>query len=202
MRKISSMLLALISAGVLYAQECDTAAKYRPLFGFNVGLNQSAIYNSNAVDELQIINAPGFRIGVFAEFPISKRWSISPKSELSFNYGKITENDITYRVDPHNIDLMLHFKHRFKASYGKVQPYANFGPNFRTPLKENYNGVAYDTKLALAADIGFGLEIDVNHFYISPELRFSGGLTDIRKNPSGQTLRGSNAVLSINFTGK
>jgi len=97
---------------------------------------------------------------------------------------------------------MLHFKHRFKSKYGKIQPYVNFGPNLRTPLKGNYDGVAYDTKLALAADFGFGLEIEVKHFYISPELRFSGGLTDIRNNPSGNTLRGSNAVLTLNFTGK
>ena len=199
---MSSMLFALFFTGAMYAQESDETSKYKPLFGFNFGLNQSAIYNSNAVDELQIKNAPGFRLGVFAEFPISKRWAVSPKTELSFNYGRVTINDLVYRVDPTNLDLMLHFKHKFKWDEGRVQPYMNFGPNFRTPLNSNFEGAHLDTKISLAADFGFGVQFDLKHFYFSPELRFSGGLTDIRTNPSGTILRGSNAVLSLNFSGK
>ena len=202
MKSMSSMLLALFFTGVTYAQESDKSAKYKPLFGFNVGLNQSAIYNSNAFDELQIKNAPGFRLGVFAEFPISKQWAVSPKTELSFNYGRVTINDLGYRVDPVNLDLMLHFKYKIKSYNGRVKPYLNFGPNFRTPLHSNFEVAYLDTKVSLAADFGFGLEIDAKHFYFSPELRFSGGLTDIRENPSGNILRGSNAVLTLNFTGK
>ena len=202
MKSVSSMLLALLFSGVTYAQERDDTSKFKPSFGFNVGLNQSTIYNSNAVDELQIKNAPGFRLGVVAEFPISKRWAIAPKTELSFNYGKVIINDIVYRVDPVNLDFMLHFKHKFKSYNGKVKPYINFGPNFRTPLKSNFEGAYLDTKISLAADFGFGVQIEAKHFYFSPELRFSGGLTDIRKNPSGTILRGSNAVLTFTFSGK
>ncbi len=196
------MLLAFIFIGVVYAQEDDKACKYKPLFGFNFGLNQSAIYNSNAVDELQIKNAPGFRLGVFAEFPISKRWAVSPKTELSFNYSNVIINDVRYRVDPVNLDFMLHLKHKFKWNNDRVQPFMNFGPNLRTPLNSNFEGTYLDTKVSLAADFGFGVQIDLKHFYFSPELRFSGGLTDIRKNPSGNMLRGSNAVLMLNFSGK
>lgn len=76
------------------------------------------------------------------------------------------------------------------------------GPNIRTPLNSNFDGVYLDTKPAIAADFGFGLEIDANYFLIAPELRFSAGLTDIRTNPSGNVLRGSNAVLTLNFIGK
>jgi hypothetical protein len=202
MKIISSMLLALIFTGVMCAQESDNTSNYKPLFGFNVGLNQSAIYNSNALDELQIKNAPGFRVGVFAEFPISKRWAVSPKTELSFNYGRVIIKDIGYRVDPVNLDFMLHFKHKIKSYNGKVQPFINVGPNLRTPLHSNFEGVSLNTKVSFAADFGFGLKIDANYFYFSPELRFSGGLTDIRKYPSGNILRGSNAVLTLNFTGK
>lgn len=196
------MLFALIFTGVTYAQEGDITTKYKPLFGFNFGLNQSAIYNSNAVDELQIKNAPGFRLGVFAEFPISKRWAVSPKTELSFNYSNVIINDTRYRVDPVNLDFMLHFKHKFKWNNDRVQPFMNFGPNLRTPLNSNFEGSYLDTKVSLAADFGFGVQFDLKHFYFSPELRFSGGLTDIRENPSGNMLRGSNAVLMLNFSGK
>ena len=193
--------LFLISIG--YSQNNNNNSKiHQPLFGFNIGLNQSALYNSNAVEELQISNSPGFRMGVFAEFPISKSWSVSPKSELSFNYAKVKINNILYRVDPYNLDIILHFKHKFKYSHGKIRPYMNVGPNIRAPLNLNFEGIYLATKASIAADFGFGLEIDANYFILAPELRFSGGLTDIRKNPSGNILRGSNAVLTLNFIGK
>lgn len=202
MRRSSFMLLIILASSGAYAQICDSTLKYKPLFGFNIGLNQSAIFNSNAVDEIQIMNAPGFRLGIFTEFPISKRWAASPKTELSFNYGKVNIDGTNYRVDPYNLDFILHFKHKFNYSHGKVQPYMNIGPNIRTPLNSKFEGTYLDTKTSIAADFGFGLEIDANYFLIAPELRFSAGLTDIRRNPSGNILRGSNAVLSLNFIGK
>lgn len=180
----------------------ETIEKYAPSFGFNLGLNQSVIYTSSANNQFEIKNAPGFRLGVLADFPITEKWSISPKVELSFNNGKIIENNITYRVDPYNIDFMTHFKYRIKGSKRKLNPYFSFGPNLKTPLIGNYEGVYYDTKASLALDFSFGFDIDMNYFIISPEIRFSGGLTDIRKSPTGETLRGSNAMFVINFSSK
>ncbi len=202
MIRICSMSFVLFVSGLSSAQTGDSLSTIKSTYGFNFGLNQSALYNSNATDELQIKNALGFRLGVFAEFPLSKNWAIMPKSELSFNFGRVTDKNVTYRVDPYNLDMMMHFKYYYKVNYGKVQPYFVLGPNVRVPIKGEFDGLTYDTKISLAADFAFGLRIETQHFYLSPELRFSGGLTDIRKNPSGKMLRGSNAALVLNFSSK
>jgi hypothetical protein len=202
MLRVSSVMIALLFSCFIYSQEKDNTTKYSPSFGFNVGLNYSALYNSNQTEELEIFNAPGFRLGVLANFPISERWSISPKSELSFNYSNIIQDNVQYRVDPNNIDFMIHFKHRFKGYNNKVTPYFYFGPNLRTPMAREQDFLALDTRLSLAFDFAFGVDIELKEFIISPELRFSGGLTDIRTNPEGKMLRGSNTALVINFTSK
>jgi hypothetical protein len=200
MKKVALLLALVISNGFSQA-DCDSVSKHSPSFGFNLGLNQSALFNSNATDELEIQNALGFRLGVVSNFPISKKWSIAPKAELSFNYSSVTENGINYRVDPNNLDFRVHFKYQFNSKNSKVKPYCYLGPNLRVPLSsQEFDGVNYDTRIALAADFAFGFDIDLGYFLISPEIRFSGGLTDIRKNPSGQTLRGSNASFVLNFS--
>lgn len=203
MLRISLFISAFVLSFSIFSQEEDLAKtnRYHPTFGFTFGANLSALYNSDATDELQIKNAPGFRLGVLGEFPLSEKWSIMPRGELSFNYGSVTQDNVTYRVDPNNLDFMTHVRYRFKGYEGKVRPYCLFGPNLRVPLPSE-NGGAYETVTSLAVDFAFGVQIDAKHFYLSPELRFSGGLTDIRKNPSGEMLRGSNSAFVLSFTGK
>lgn len=186
-----------------YSQlKSETTKKNQPSFGFNVGLNQSVISSSNTENQFEIQNAPGFRLGILADFSLSEKWSVSPKAELSFNYGSIIEDNTTYKVDPQNLDFMAHFKYRIKKIDKKLNPYFSFGPNVRVPLNGEFEGAYYDTKVALAADFAFGFDITLESFIISPEIRFSGGLTDIRQNPTGQVLRGSNAMFVINFSSK
>lgn len=198
---MSSMLLAVLFSGFIYSQKCDSTFRYRPSFGFNLGLNQSVLYNSGNTDELQIKNAPGFRLGVVSSFPIRERWAIAPKAELSFNFGSITEDNVKYRIDPNNLDFMVHVKYNFKGAYNKVKPYCYFGPDVRVPLNGEFSGIAYDTQTSLAFDFSFGVDVDMKYFLMSPEIRFSGGLTDIRTEASGSMLRGSNAAFVLNFTG-
>lgn len=202
MCRINFLVLFFCFSFISLSQDIDNIPKRKPSLGFSLGANYSALYNSNAISELEINNAPGFQLGVFANFPISERWSISPKSELSFNYSSVIANNVKYRVDPFNLNFMAHFKYMIKGYNNKYKPYISFGPNLRTPIKGSYEGVAYDTKLALNIDFAFGVQIEAKHFFISPELRFSGGVTDIRRNPEGKMLRGSAASLIINFSSK
>lgn len=198
-----NILLMVISFNGYSQSSCDSVCKYKPSFGFNIGFNQSVLFNSNATDEIQIQNKPGFRLGVLSSFPITKQWSIDPKAELSFNFSSVIDNNVKYRVDPYNLDFMTHFKYQFKTGKGKIKSYCYLGPNLRVPLSgQEFDELTYDTQASLAGDFAFGFDIDIDYFIISPEIRFSGGLTDIRKNPSGQMLRGSNAAFVLNFSGK
>jgi outer membrane protein W len=202
MLRINSCMLILLASVNTFAQEVETKLKYKPSFGFNVGLNQSALYNSNDKDQLTIKNGLGFRLGITSNFPIKKQWSIAPKAELSFNNARITENSITYKVDPYNLDFMAHVKYNFKGFNSKVRPYCYFGPNVRVPVSSNSDNSFYSTKTSFALDFAIGVDCELKNFLISPEIRLSGGLTDIRKNPSGKSLHGSNVAFIINFSGK
>lgn len=201
MLRVSSLFLVFFISLSFFSQESDTSLKYKPSFGFNFGTNYSALWNYNATDELQIKNGFGFRLGVTSSFHLKRNWFIDPKIELSFNNASITEDNVTYQVDPNNLNFMTHFKYRMKGYNGMVKPYCYFGPNLRVPLPgEDVN--AYATRTTLSLDFAFGVDIELKHFNISPELRFSGGLMDVRQNPVGTTLRGSNAAFVIGFSGK
>lgn len=202
MIKLSAMLVFLLFTGLSNAQSCqEEEGKRNVNLGFSLGAHQSVLYTSGEDESYTIKNAPGFRLGVFAEFELSKRWCISPRSELSFNSGRIIEDNVSYRVDPYNLDIMVYSKHIIKTANRDAKPFWNYGPIMRIPLNYNFDGNTYDTKVALALDFGFGFEIDMNYFKLSPELRFSAGLSDIRRNPSGKLLSGSNAVFCLNFSG-
>ena len=201
MKRISYVLCALLISASICAQE-ENQTKYQPKFGFNLGVNQSELYNSDASDELTIDNGYGFRLGVFAELPIAGRWSVHPKAELSFNNDYVTQDDQRYRVDPYNLNFMTHINFDFKSWSKNVHPVGYIGPSVRVPLTREFDGVTYDTKAAFALDFAFGYRIDVEWFYITPMLRYSAGLTDIRSEPFGETLRGSYASFMIAFTGK
>ncbi len=199
MNRVSSLLFVFFFAYTCYSQKTDTSFKYKPSFGFNFGTNYSSLWNHNATDELQIENGFGFRLGVTSSFHLKRNWFIEPKMELSFNNSNIIENNVTYRVDPNNLNFMTHFKYRMKGYNGIAKPYCYFGPNLRVPLiEENSNN--YATRTTLSLDFAFGVDIELNYLIISPELRFSGGLIDIRQNPVGTTLRGSNAAFVIGFS--
>lgn len=202
MLRIKVVLFVLLFSSFSFSQVEESTRKYKPSFGFNLGMNQSILFNSNDTETLKIKNAPGFRMGVLANFPLKRGWSLSPKAELSFDNGSVIENNIRYRVDPVNLNFSLHTKYQYKKFTGKYKPYISFGPSLRVPLERQNISNPYNTVLALGLDFSFGVDIDAQHFIISPELRFTGGLTDIRQNPSGQMLRGSNAALIINFMSK
>lgn len=202
MLRTQVVLFVLFFSGITFAQNELSDTKYYPSFGFNLGMNQSILYNSNDTESLTINNALGFRMGVLADFPLKRGWSLSPKAELSLDNGSVIENNTRYRVDPANLNFSLHTKYQYQNFTGKYRPYVSFGPSLRVPLKSQYIDNPYNTTLALGFDFSFGVDINTEHFLLSPELRFTGGLTDIRQNPNGEMLRGSNAALIINFMSK
>ena len=195
--------ILLLFSGITFAQESEIQQESsRFNFGFSLGANYSLLYNNEDTDDLTIQNAPGYRLGLLSEYELADNWTIQSKAELSFNFGRIETNNINYRVDPNNMDFMLHIKHRFNGFDGKAKPFCYFGPSLRFPLNPQSEILTLDTKPSFALDFGFGVDIQTKKFYISPEIRFTGGLTDIRNQPSGNSLRGSNAAIIISFSSK
>lgn len=180
----------------------NTDSKLR--FGFNLGTNYSFLQSKESLpSNAQVYTGIGVKLGVIMDYSISKKFSFSPKTELTFNNSGVetTNNDnsiSTYRVFPISIDFMTHFV--YKMGDGNTFPYLLLGPNFRLPLENNSKSSSeFKNKADLAIDFGIGLENRFKHFIFAPEIRYSLGLLDVNENPAFQTLKYHNLSLVLNF---
>jgi hypothetical protein len=207
-----SFILCVSIAGIGFTQTSGQTVKesttitVRPAFGFNLGVDYSLISNMTPSGEPLLCspvinNGLGFRLGVFGDLKIQERFSLSQKVELSFNSTTLEHNNQTKELDPVNLNFMLHGKYNLGKKVSKVNPYFYFGPALRIPLENNSAG-SIETKISWYGDVALGLDIDFGVFYISPEFRFSRGLTNMRKDESAGKLRSSYAAFVLNFTGK
>lgn len=212
MIKLSSLIFATIVSGYCYSQTNDSKEKeslmitITPNLGFNIGGDYSLVQNYSSIDSFaaypaSVYNAPGFRLGVFGDVKIQERFTLIPIAELSFNFTTVQQNGETLNLDPLNLDFMLHAKWNFKKRDSKVNPYCYLGPGLRVPLNGNSQG-NFDTKKALSGNISLGLDIELKGFYLSPEIRYSHGLQNIKNEGSWEKLRGSYTAFVLSFTGK
>ncbi|GAB5418259.1 MAG: hypothetical protein Crog4KO_16360 [Crocinitomicaceae bacterium] len=169
-------------------------------FGFSFGLNRSNLQFGEAQENGdQIVNGLGYRLGVVSELRLGKRWVISPKADLSFNAGQLNQSNTEYSVSASSLELMGHLKYRFAKS--NFSPYVLAGPNYRLPLStRDENSVP--TRNDVAIDVGLGLDIPLIGFKISPEVRYSYGLTNISTSDAFSDLNHHNIAVSLIFTGK
>lgn len=196
MNRIQSILLAVAIAQTFNFCAQENSDPKKLAFGFNFGLNYSQLYNGKATDELGLHNDAGFRLGVISSYRLNEKYSLLPKAELSFNNGTVTKDLTSYTIYKSSLDAMVHFKYSFGSRKNKLYLFA--GPAFRMPL--NDQSADFKTIGSIALDCGFGIDLITKNFKISPEFRISGGLMDVRANPTGNQLRFSNFALIINFS--
>jgi len=169
-------------------------------FGFSFGLNRSDLrFGSAQEDGDQIVNGLGYRLGVVYELRLGKRLVITPKADLSFNAGQLNQSNTEYTVSASSLELMGHLKYRFAKS--NFSPYVLAGPNYRMPLATR-NDNSVPTRNDVAVDVGLGLDIPLIGFKISPEVRYSYGLTNITNSDAFSDLNHHNIAVSLIFTGK
>jgi len=169
-------------------------------FGFSFGINRSNLqFGAGQENGDQIVNGMGYRLGVVSELRLGKRFVVSPKADLSFNAGQINQANTDYAVSASSLELMAHLKYRLMRS--NFSPYILAGPNYRVPLA-NRNNEAVPTSSDVAIDVGVGLDIPLIGFKMSPELRYSYGLTNITNSDEFSDINHHNIALSLIFTGK
>lgn len=169
-------------------------------FGFSFGVNRSNLqFGAAQANGDQIVNGMGYRLGVVSELRLGKRLVISPKADLSFNAGQLNQSNTEYAVSASSLELMGHLKYRMMRS--NFSPYFLAGPNYRMPLA-NRNSNNVPTNSDLAIDVGVGLDIPLIGFKMSPELRYSYGLTNITNSDNFSDLNHHNIALTLIFTGK
>ena len=206
MKKVIFATGLFISFLAVFSQSGSSVNEKRMKYGFNLGINHSNLLGDEMLSSnASLSNNLGFRLGILADYKISKFLSISPKAEMSFNNSEVNFNNIDgsqteYEIMPISLDFMVHFI--FQKNNEKLNPYFFFGPNVKIPIsKKNDNITAYTTNSDFAIDFGVGIDKPFTYFNFSPELRYSFGLLNVNQHPSIPSLKFHNISLVFNFIG-
>lgn len=192
MNKLIVLAVLLIGSGIAQSQ----VDKKRFTTGFNIGVNHANLLLDEATQG-SIENGIGFRLGLISDFAFTKRISIQPKAELSFNNIKFRDGSQSLAVNPVNLDFISHLKIRTKPCPSSL--YFVLGPNVKIPIGKESSSTL-PTRDDVALDLGIGYDLGIGNIRISPELRYSIGLMNITESASVSDLRFHNISLLLNFS--
>ncbi len=198
-------LLLLMTIGLntlLMAQKPHgTTEKVRA--GFSLGINHSLLQSNKGLSEnMMIHNDIGFQMDMMVEYVLNDRMLINSAFGFSLNDSKVLSgtHELPYDVFGLSADFMIHGIYRFSTS--AFRPYILIGPSLMWPMDIDRNYSAqYPAGKNLAADIGFGLEKVFGFLSISPELRYSWGLSNVNANPALISLTYHRVSFSFKFKG-
>jgi hypothetical protein len=199
--------LVLLVAIVHHNMQSQTESDQKLKFGFNIGMNYSMIkmYTGDPRPSFEIVpfNGIGFRMGILADYRLTKFASFVPKAEISFSEGGLRYIELTGEknnrtLNPVTIDLSPHFQ--FYLSEKSARPYILLGGSAQIPLPDpkKPNDI-YGNNFTI--DIGLGLEKTLKFFNLSPEFRYSYGFSDLSDSIFLRDLRRHNVTLVLNFKG-
>lgn len=187
-----------LEESILCGEDDHSKNKKLMTFGFGLGINRSNLAFSSTSNGEQITNGMGYRLGVISEIRMGRRFSFSPKAELSFNASRLNQDDVNYNVNATNLEFMGHL--RYMLFRTEFSPYIIAGPNARIVLNGENSQNYIPTKNDVAIDVGAGLDIPLKWFTMAPEIRYSFGLTDIQESTSNVSdLKFNNIALVLIF---
>lgn len=197
MKRVILFTAAFLITGIASAQKSD---KKRFTTGFNLGVNHANVLLENNSNGGYIQNGLGFRMGLVSSLALTRRISLDPKAELSFNTSTFWDGTQEFAINPVDLEFITHLKVRTKPC--PFSPYFIAGPNVKIPLGRN-DAVTLPTRQDVALDIGIGLDVPFGRkVRVSPELRYSIGLVNISERTSVQDLKFHNISLILNFSGR
>lgn len=131
-----------------------------------------------------------YDLGVTAQISIGDMIDIRPSVQISiensrFNYRRInTANIETVPVKTTSIAVPIPLV--FRLSQKNIAPFISAGPTFSLLMqKKDNNSARLSVKpIDVMGDIGVGLDIGLlkSHLIMSPEIKYSRGLTDVKEN--------------------
>lgn len=168
-------LLPLLSL----AQKKDKRMNY----GISLGVQQSSFciknYDASYYKSVTPASGAGYRLGLLANYRLSKRWSVTLKPEMAF-YGSTIS---TLRVDNDAYKwetspmAELAADIRYKLPLKVIQSYLYAGPTYKYALGKGTTDKPLLDGNFLCLDAGIGVEKKFKNFTLAPELRYSHGLS-------------------------
>ncbi len=200
--------LIIILLGVLamgsYAQDDCTPAKLEA--GFEAGINYSFLEAAEGIPSPHYIdNSAGFQFALNLEWHLLKFLSIQPALGISINNAAVTNEpnywynyQSSYDVFP--VALEGAIKARYYPVQGTKKPYLTAGLLYMYPLEKTYVSSHFDNAATFAIDLGIGIK---NRFFgkfnVSPEIRYSFGLSNVNLNPGFKELNYNRIAVVIGF---
>lgn len=185
--------VALTAAMLLpFIAFCQNASPEKPqrkmTYGINIGNHFSTVHNEgkplSADPGASVKNGLGFRLGLLAQRPITKRLSVIAMPELAFYDNRFEFNypfmPRKFQMAAANVELAVHLA--YKITNGRSHPYVILGPSFRQPLADKMAEVNEVSGAMVAMDAGIGFEAALKRFRIAPELRYSYNINAIQNN--------------------
>ena len=201
MKKTITLALLAMSISLANAQESKGRLERNKdfiTFGFDVGINKSRLAFSNATGSYSTPGS-GYRLGFVTNFRLGDQFSIVPKAELSFNGARVSDSQGDYKVSLSTMELIAHLKYKTKAR--NLSSYVVAGPNLRVPLLTRTQDGSFFTQENLAIDFGVGIDLPIFKYRISPEIRYSLGLKEMRSGSSLGNLSYNNFAFVVVFSG-
>jgi hypothetical protein len=168
----------------------------RQLLGLHIGAgaNKYVLENAdwrqgtvNYNDSLKSIDSKIvflFEVGLNYQLNLSQKFAVRPAMTLSFEGGQVryTKIQTTEVIKYSTISYLLSCPVLLKLPKENVQPYFTIGPSFLYVLAgDERTGKPFEIdKIDLMTDVGFGMDIKAKKTIVTPELRYSRGLTNIK----------------------
>lgn len=192
---MKQIIILFLLTGISFAGYSQTgnSSEQKLKIGFNFGLNYSNLQSNEdpLPNYAEFSNALGYQLGILLDYSLTDRMSFNPRVEVVFNNGTVlfpnhSEAQRVHEVMPVGLDIMTYVTYQF--GNGKMKPYLLFGPDIKLPyLKNVRSSLEFSSSTDIAIDIGIGLDYAMKNRSISPELRYSYGLS-MQSHPNLQSL--------------
>lgn len=201
--RYTTCIAALLMLPLLSFARKEKKIKY----GISLGAQQSSFciktYDASYYKSVLPSSGTGFRLGLLANYPLSKRWSVTAKPEMAF-YGS-TISTLRIDNDAYKWETVpmaeLAADIRYKLPLKVVQPYLYAGPTYKYALGKSTANEPTLNGSFLCVDAGVGVEKKFKKFTLAPELRYSYGLSRIATVCNMSPVYMNTAVLVLNFKG-
>jgi opacity protein-like surface antigen len=155
-------VIAILSSLNVSAQETPSSTK-ETSYGVTAGFHITDINFSMDGPDLTVVDDLGFFIGLFAEFPLSEKFSIQPE----FHYSIVSDESFAVSPTFQNLILPVFLKYYITEKFNVMS-----GLQFDYVMHKNFENYS---SFGLGLGIGLGIDI-IDSILISS--RYSFGITD------------------------
>ncbi|MEO8823893.1 MAG: outer membrane beta-barrel protein [Ginsengibacter sp.] len=204
---------AMAQEKALYQEEHDDRPYH---FGINIGYNKShfnfthhpRFLRYDSVLDVESVNNPGINLAWLVNVRLNNHFDVRLHpldltfSEKAFIYSQKYEEDSSVTKKVQSITLSFPFNIAFSSDrIGNFKVYTLAGAKFDYDLASNAGASKAEDLIKLnrsdlSAEIGLGFHIYFPYFVLSPEIKYSSGITNLHaRDPN---LKYSNVIDRIN----